>query len=124
MHIACRLHVGEDILLQLRYGLQGVRHVLILLDVTNDFSRLCPLGKVDQICAFDQRGYAVFDKGQVCKIDALEMVSTCCKYFFWERASCTEEGYAGWVCPMQSVSVFCKVFGATHEFTHAFQRRH
>jgi hypothetical protein len=52
MHIARTLHVREDVVLQLRDWLQGVRHVLVLLDVTNDFGSFCALGEVDKVCAF------------------------------------------------------------------------
>lgn len=72
MHIARRLHVGEDIVLQLGNRLQRVGYVLILLDIANDFGRLRALGKVDEIGAFDQRWNTVFDKGQVREIDTLD----------------------------------------------------
>lgn len=71
MHIAGRLHIRENVLLQLWNRLQRVRYVLILLNVANDFGRLRALGKVDEIGAFDQRGNTVFDECQICKIDAL-----------------------------------------------------
>ena len=69
MNIARRLHVGEDVILQLRNRLQGVWHVLVLLDIAYHFSSFCSLCKVDEVCAFDERGDTVFDKCQIRKID-------------------------------------------------------
>jgi hypothetical protein len=47
MHIPGCLHIAQYILLELWYGLQGVRHILVLLDITNNFSRLGTFGEVD-----------------------------------------------------------------------------
>ena len=122
MHIARRLHVREDVLLQFRHRLQRVRYVLILLDVANDFGRLCALGKVDEIGAFDQRRNTVFDECQVCEINTLYVLVFTSS--FLTRTLRTKKGNTGWIRPMQSISVLSKVLGAAHEFTHAFQGSH
>ena len=63
VHVACGLHVGEDVVLQLGDGLQGIRDVLVLLDVADDFGSFGALGEVDEVGLFDQGGDAVFDEG-------------------------------------------------------------
>lgn len=73
MYVTCRLHVAEDVFLQLRHWLQRIRHILILLDIANDFGRLRTLRKVDEVCAFDQRGNTVFDECQVGEIYTLSI---------------------------------------------------
>lgn len=70
MYIARSLHVAQDVVLKLRHWLEGVRHILVLLDVADDLCRFGPFGKVDVVRAFDDRGNAVLDEGQVGKVDA------------------------------------------------------
>lgn len=69
MHIARRLHVGENVVLQLGHWLQRVRHILVLLNVTDNFGCLRALGEVDEVGLFDQGGYAVLDEGEVREVD-------------------------------------------------------
>ena len=71
------LHIGihllycvEDVLLQLRHGLQRVRRVLILLNIADYLGSLGALGEIDEIRALDDGGDAVFDEGEVGEIDA------------------------------------------------------
>jgi len=47
MHIPCCLHVAQYVILQLWYRLQGVRHILVLLDITYNFCRLGTFGEVN-----------------------------------------------------------------------------
>ena len=71
LHIGVHLlHRIEDILLQLRHGLQRVRRVLVLLDVADDLGRLGALGEVDEVRALDDGGDTVFDEGEVGEVDA------------------------------------------------------
>ena len=49
VHVAGRLHVAEDVVLDLRHGHVLVRRVLVLLDVADDFGRLGALAEVDQV---------------------------------------------------------------------------
>ena len=65
MHITRRVHVRQYVVLQLRYWLQRVRRILILLNVTDDFRSLCALSKVDEIRLLDQRGNSVLNEGQI-----------------------------------------------------------
>lgn len=65
MHISRSLHVAKDVVLQLGHRLQGVSHILVLLDVTNHLCRLCPLGEVDQVSLLDDGGYAILNEGKV-----------------------------------------------------------
>lgn len=69
MHIACGLHICQNVVLQIRHRLQWVGHVLILLNVADHLGCLRALGKVDQIRLLDQRGDAVLDERQVSKVD-------------------------------------------------------
>lgn len=62
MHIASRLHVAQYVILQVGHRFENVRNVLILLDISNDVGSFGPFSKVDEVCAFDYRGYAVFNK--------------------------------------------------------------
>jgi len=64
------LHVAQNVILQLRDRLQGIPHVLVLLDVPDDFRSLCPLGKVNQVSLLDDRGYAVLDEREIRQIYA------------------------------------------------------
>ena len=68
MDIAGALHVLEDVILQFIHRRKRERDVLILLDIADDFCRLCPLGKVDQIRLLDDSGNTILDEGQVGQI--------------------------------------------------------
>lgn len=68
MHISRRLHITQNVVLQLGYWLQGVTHILVLLDITNHLSGLRSLGEVDEISLLDDGGDAVFDEGQIGQI--------------------------------------------------------
>lgn len=70
MYIARRLHVAEDVILQVRHRLQRIRHVLVLLNPPDHFGRLGTLGEVDEVGLLDHGRYAIFNEGQVGKIDA------------------------------------------------------
>jgi hypothetical protein len=54
MHVASRLHIRQDVVLQLGDRLQRVRHVLVLLDVTDDFGGLGALGEIYQVGFLDE----------------------------------------------------------------------
>lgn len=63
MHIPRRLHITQDILLELRHRLKGVRHVLVLLDVADYLCGFGALGEVDEGGFLDDGGDAVLDEG-------------------------------------------------------------
>lgn len=63
MHIPRRLHITQDILLQLRHRLERVGHVLVLLDVADYLCRLGALGEVDKGGLLDDGGDTIFDEG-------------------------------------------------------------
>ena len=65
MHVSCRLHIGQDVILQVADGLQRVRDVLVLLNVTYDICGFGAFGEVDEIRLLDNGRYAVFDEGKV-----------------------------------------------------------
>ena len=69
VHIACGLHVRQNVVLQIGHRLQWVRHVLILLNVANHLGRLCALGKVDQIRLLDQGRDTVLDECKISKVN-------------------------------------------------------
>lgn len=54
MHVPRRLHVAEDVILQIRHRFQGVGNVLVLLDVADDLGGLGALGEVDELGVFDE----------------------------------------------------------------------
>ena len=53
MHIPCRLHVAEDVVLKLWNRLKGIRDVLVLLDITDHFGGLGSLCEVDEVGTLD-----------------------------------------------------------------------
>jgi hypothetical protein len=76
MHVGRSLHVIQYPLLEIRHRAQGVRHVLILLYVSNDFGGLGSFREVDQLCVLNNGCDAVFDERQICQIDAyVQLVS-------------------------------------------------
>lgn len=68
MNITSSLHVAQDIILKVGNGPERVWNILILLNVTDDFSCLGPFSKVYEIGALDHRWDAVLDKRQVREI--------------------------------------------------------
>lgn len=70
MHVSCRLHVAEDVVLQVADRFQGEGDVLVDLDVADHLGGFGPLGEVDEVGAFDDGGDSVFDEGEVGKVDA------------------------------------------------------
>lgn len=120
MYVSSGLHVAQYVILQITDGLQGVGHVLVLLDVANDICSLCSFGKVDQIGTFDNRGYSIFNKGQVRQVD------TCLSRLALlpegrtgrER---TEKWNAGRIGQMECFSILSKVLGTMHQLPHLFQ---
>ena len=70
MDVARRLHVGEDVILEFGNGLEGVGHVLVLLDVADDLGGFGAFGEIDEVGAFEDGGDAVFDEGEVGEVDA------------------------------------------------------
>ena len=69
MHITCCLHIAQYILLQLWYRLQGVRYILVLLNVTYNFSCLCTFGEIDQCRLFDDGWNTILDEREIREID-------------------------------------------------------
>ena len=69
MHIPCRLHIAENIVLKFRNRLERIWDVLILLDITNHFRGFGSLCEVDVIGSFDDRWDAIFDESKICKIN-------------------------------------------------------
>ena len=63
MDVARRLHVTEDVVLQVAYRFEGVRNVLVLLNVADDVGCFGAFGEVDEVGALDNGGDAVFDEG-------------------------------------------------------------
>ena len=70
VHVARRLHVGEDVFLQLGDRLQRVGDRLTLLDVADDVCGLGAFGEVDEIGGFDGAGDSIFDEGEIGEVDA------------------------------------------------------
>ena len=68
MNIAGCLHVAKYVVLQISDGLQRVRHILVLLNVPNDICRFGAFGEVDKVGLLDDRGYAIFNEGQIGQI--------------------------------------------------------
>lgn len=91
MDISCSLHVAQDVVLQLGHRLQGITHILVLLDVTNHLCCLCPLGKVDQVGLLDDGGYAIFNKCEIGQVHTCKSRSVLCLFFLLARR--------GWLIP-------------------------
>ena len=72
MHIACCLHVREDVLLKLWDWLQWIWHILVLLNVANDLCSLAALGEVDEVGLLDDSWNTILNESKVGQID------TCC----------------------------------------------
>lgn len=53
MDVSSRLHVAEYVILQIGNRLQRIRHVLIALDVTNDFGGFGSFSEVDEMGLLD-----------------------------------------------------------------------
>lgn len=68
--VSSRLHVAQDVVLQLGYGLERVADVLVLLDIADDVGRLRSLGEVDEVGLLDDGRDAILDKGQIRQVDA------------------------------------------------------
>ena len=62
MHVSCRLHICQDVILQVADGLQRIRDVLVLLNITYDIRGFGAFGEVDEIRLLDNGRYAVFDE--------------------------------------------------------------
>ena len=69
VHIACRLHVVQYVILEIGDGLEWVGHILIILDISDNIGGFDALRKIDKVCAFDDRGNAVFNEGQVGEVN-------------------------------------------------------
>lgn len=95
MDITSGLHISQDIFLKLRDTLQAVRHVLVLLNVTDDLGSLCALGEIDELRFLDDGGNAVFDESKIRQID-------------------TEEGDTWRVCFVQRIAILEEVLGRAH----------
>lgn len=68
VNIARGLEVTKDIVLEFADRLEEVGHVLILLDVADDFGSLGPLVEVNQLGG-SEGGNTILDEGQICEID-------------------------------------------------------
>jgi hypothetical protein len=69
VHIPSRLHVAQDVVLQVADRFEGVGDVLILLNVSNDVRGFGAFGEVDEVSSFDDGGYAIFDESEISEID-------------------------------------------------------
>lgn len=109
MHIPCRLHIAPNILLKILNWSQRIRYVLILLNVADHFGGFGSFGEINQVGAFDQRRYAVFNKGQVGKVHPWGNVSECrrvgCRTY--RRKECKEDSRnAAYLCIPQNSSSY------------------
>lgn len=75
MHVTRRLHVAQDVFLQLRHRVQHVGFDLELLNVTDHFGRFGAFGEVDEVRLLDEGWDAVFDESEVGQVDAYILVS-------------------------------------------------
>lgn len=70
MDITCSLHVAKDVVLQVTHALEGIRHILVLLNVADDFSGFSTFSKIDQVGLADNAGDAIFDESEIREVDA------------------------------------------------------
>lgn len=102
MNLVCTLHVSDNVLLQLRDSLETVWDVLELLNIANDFRRLGSLRKIDQVRLLDDGWNTVLDEGQISQVDS-------------------EERNTRRIGPVNSFSIFRKVFRVQHQLPHRLQ---
>lgn len=65
VNVSSSLHVGQDVVLEIRNRVQGVWRVLVLLYVSDDLCSLCTLGKVDEVGLLNNRGDTILDKSKI-----------------------------------------------------------
>lgn len=75
MNVTSSLHIAENVVLQFWHRLQGIRSILILLDVANDLGSLGSLGEIDQVGLLDDGGYAILNEGQIREIYTCDSLS-------------------------------------------------
>jgi hypothetical protein len=75
VHVARRLHMVQNPLLEILNGLERIRYVLILLYVANDFGCLGSFRKIDQLGVLDDRCDAIFNEGKICQVYSYGNVS-------------------------------------------------
>jgi len=69
MHIACCLHVREDVLLKLRDRLQWIGHVLVLLNIANDLCSLAALGEIDEVGLLDDSWDTILNESKIGQVN-------------------------------------------------------
>jgi len=117
MHVTCCLHVAQDVVLKLRNRLKRIWHVLILLNVANHFGCLSPLGEVDEVVAFDDRGDTILNERQVCEIDACDEQLACDKQVD-NQPPHTKERNTWWVGVVQGIPILGPCLCALHQLPH------
>ena len=94
VHITCRLHVAQNVILEVADGFERVRDDLVLLDITDDLGCFGPLGKVNVVGLLDNRWDTILDEGQVGEIDTLRTRSAMyvgvISRVTYQRRECTE----------------------------------
>lgn len=65
LQIRSSLYTAEDVMLKLWDGLKRVWHMLVLLNLTNDFRDFGTLSKVDEVRLPDDRSDSVFNERQM-----------------------------------------------------------
>ena len=102
MDTLCCLHLVEDPGLLLRYWVQGIGNVLILLNVPDDFGSHLPLHEVDQLRILDHRGYSILNEDQIRQVD-------------------TKKGDTRWIRDVKSLSVITEVLLCLDQIPHRLQ---
>lgn len=110
MHVTGGLHVLQNVILKLRNRLQGVRHVLVLLDVPDNFRCLGPLRKIDEVGLLDDRRDTIFDERQIGQvntyIDALVSVRAADDSFLFVPKKGMQGGLALCSASLYSIKFF------------------
>ena len=79
MHVSSSLHVTQDVVLEFWHKLERIRHVLVLLNITNHLGGLRPLCEVDQISLLDDGRNTILNEGKISQINTYNMVRSLIK---------------------------------------------
>jgi len=65
MYVTRSGHVAQNVILELGHRLQGICHILVLLNVTNYLCCLGPLGEIDEVRLLNNRWDTVLNECEV-----------------------------------------------------------
>ena len=121
MHIASMLHVGQNVLLQLRYALKRIGHILILLDIADDLRSLCALSEIDEVGLLDDGRDAVLNESKIGQVNTYGRWSVLTSVTAKVCGKLTEKRDTRGIGLVQCLPVLEEVFGASHKCPHTLE---